>query len=149
MQEKYPQPRVYARRFLELADSDPESPAAAEAVLWVVQRNFDGPDFAHGIDLLAAHHAANRMVGHEAMTLTRSTSPATEKLYQAIIDSTTSRDIKGLACLSLGRYYKNLSEKVRSIREDAGEARQWRTRMIEQGAPEQTLTVLPPGIPMP
>ena len=36
------------------------------------------------------------------MTLTYTTSPATEKLFQAIIEKSDSRDIKGLACLSLG-----------------------------------------------
>jgi len=132
--EKYPQPRTYAHRFLELADSAPDDPAAADALVWVVERNVDGPDFAHAIDLLAAHHAANRMVGHAAMTLTDTTSPATEKLFRAIIDKSPYRDIKGLACLSLGRYYKRLSEKVRSVKEDPDKARGWRAMMVKQGA---------------
>jgi len=132
--EKYPQPRTFVRRFLEVADSAPDDPAAADALVWVLEHSFDGPDLAHAIDLLATHHAANRMVGHAAMTLRYTTSPATEKLFHAIIDQSTYADIKGLACLSLGRYYKNLSEKVRSIKEDPDEAREWRAMMIEQGA---------------
>ena len=132
--EEYPQPRTYAHRFLELADSAPDDPAAADALVWVVEHSFDGSDFAHAIELLAAHHAANRMVGHAAMTLTHTSSPVAEKLFRAIIDKSPYRDIKGLACLSLGRYYKNLSEKVRSIREDADQARELKAMMIEQGA---------------
>ncbi len=135
--QKYPEPRTYTRRFLEVADSAPDDPAAADALVWVVERSFDGPDFAHAIDLLTTHHAANRMVGHAAMTLTYTTSPATEKLFQAIIEKSDSRDIKGLACLSLGADCKNLSEKVRSIKEDPDEAREFRARMIEQGANEE------------
>jgi RNA polymerase sigma factor (sigma-70 family) len=132
--QKYPQPRAYARRFLELANSAPTEPAAADALVWVVERCFDGPDFAHAIDLLSAHHAANQMVGHVAMTLTLTTSPATEKLFRAIIEKSSSRDINGLACLSLGRYLKNLSETIRRIKEDPEEAQGLKARMSDQGA---------------
>jgi peroxiredoxin/Tol biopolymer transport system component len=138
-QEKYPEPRSYSHRFLKLAESAIDDPAAADALVWIIERCFAGPDFARAIDLLAAHHAANRMVGHSTMTLTHNLSPAPEKLFRAILDKSPSPDIKGLTCLSLGRYYRNMSEKVRSLKEDSNEARTWKTMMIEQGASEVDL----------
>ena len=56
---------------------------------------------------------ANRMVGHAAMTLTYTTSTATEKLFQAIIEDRVTRGTsKGWPACRSGADDKNLSEKV-------------------------------------
>ena len=43
--EKYPEPRSYSHRFLELAESAPDDPAAADALVWIIERSFDWSRF--------------------------------------------------------------------------------------------------------
>jgi peroxiredoxin len=140
--EKYVPPQKFFRRFLDLAESAPDDPASADALVWIIQRGFAGPDLDRAIDLLAEHHAASTMVGHASMTLSHSISPEAEPLFRAIMEHNDSRNIKGLACLSLGRYLKNLSETVRSLREDPVEANEWKMMMIESGAEEKAFESL-------
>src|SRR5262249_17148931 len=83
--EKYPQPRSYFGRFIQFAESAPNDPAAIDALLWIVQHGFDGPEFSRAIDRLASH-AENRRVGREVLGLAYSVSPSTEKLLRAVIE---------------------------------------------------------------
>ena len=147
--EKYPEPRSYSHRFLELADSARDDPAAADALVWIIERCFDGPDFTRAIDLLAAHHAANRMVGHGAMTLTHSSLTGTgEALPRHHRPEHQPRHQR--ADLPVARAL--LQEPVRE-----GPKHQGRSRGgpgvegddARAGRPGKTLTALSAGTPMP
>ena len=50
--EKAWQPRPYLARFLAIAESAPNDPAAVDSLLWVVQFGSNGPEFARAIDQL-------------------------------------------------------------------------------------------------
>jgi RNA polymerase sigma factor (sigma-70 family) len=134
--EKYPQPRSYIGRFLQFAESCPDDPAAAQALIWVAQRGFDGPEYSRAVDqLLKLAH--RRRVGLDALSLTNSVSPATERLLRAVIDKNPDPYIQGLAALALGRYLKWHSETVQSIREDPGSARGWEAMFLEEGSDKE------------
>jgi RNA polymerase sigma factor (sigma-70 family) len=135
--EKYPQPRSYIGRFLAIAESAPADPAAVDALIWVVQRGFDGPEFSRAIDLLVSHAASHR-VGLDATSLAYSVSPSTERLLRAVVEKNPDQYVRGLACLALGRYLKNQSEGVRSRREDPESARQWEAMYVEEGAGKES-----------
>jgi peroxiredoxin len=49
------------------------------------------------------------------------------------------RSVKGLACLALGRYLKNQSERLRVIREDPEESRRWEALSLEEGSTREGL----------
>jgi RNA polymerase sigma factor (sigma-70 family) len=131
--EKYPQPRSYIGRFLAIADSAPADHAAIDALIWIVQRGFDGPEYARAIDLLVSH-AESRRAGLDATSLVYSTSPSTERLLRAVVEKNPDRYVRGLACLALGQYLKNQSERVRGNREDPESARRWEAMFVEEGA---------------
>src|SRR5438067_1060857 len=59
LQDKYPQPGSYARRFLEIAESAPQDTAAIDALIWVVQNGVPGPEMDRAMDRLATSHADN------------------------------------------------------------------------------------------
>ena len=132
------QPRRYLGRFLEIAESAPNDPAAVDALIWVVTFGFDGPEFSRAIDRLAQNHAERRKVGHAALTLADSVSPSAEKLLRAVIEKNPDQYIKGLACLALGRYLKHQSERVRDIRDDPKSAKAWEAMFLEEGADKES-----------
>ena len=131
--EKYPQPRTYLGRFLQFAESAPNDPAALDALVWIIQRGFDGPEFSRAIDRLV-DHAESRYVGRDALSLASSVSPSAEKLLRAVIEKAPDPYTKGLACLALGRYFKRSSERVHEIREDSESAKRWEAMFVEEGA---------------
>ena len=127
-------PEKHIGRFLAIAESAPDDRVAVDALLWVATYGFDGPEYSRAIDRLAAVHAANMMVGQEAASLVYAVSPSAERLLRAVIEKNPVRDIKGRACLALGRYLKQQSERVQRIREDPEEAKAWEAMFLESGA---------------
>ena len=136
--EKYPQPRSYIGRFLAIAESAPTEPASVDALIWIVQRGFDGPEYDRAIDLLVSQAGTGR-VGRDA-TVVYSVSPSMERLFRAVIEKDPNRYTRGLACLWLGQYLKHQSERVRSLREDPESARRWEAMYLEEGAGKESFT---------
>jgi peroxiredoxin len=136
--EKSFQPRRYVGRFLEIADSAPNDPAAIDALIWVITFGNDGPEFSRAIDLLAQGRAASRKAGHAALALTGKAAPAAERLIRAVIEKNPDQYIKGLACLALGQYLKHQSERIREIREDPEAARAWEATFLEEGSGKES-----------
>jgi RNA polymerase sigma factor (sigma-70 family) len=134
------QPRRYLGRFLAIAESAPNDPAAVDALLWVVQFGSNGPEFNRAIDQLVANHAERRKVGLAASSLVYSVSPSVEKLLHAVIDKSPDQPIKGMASLALGRFLKQQSLRVRSIRESPESAQRWETMFLEEGADKQSFS---------
>ena len=141
-QEKYPQPRSYARRFLEIAESAPQDAAAVDALIWIVQNGRFTPEANRAIDRLATGHTESRKLGDLAPILVHSLSPSAEKLLRAIVEKNSDRDAKGRACLALGQYFKQQSELVRMLKADPQQARQVEAGLLAQGGDKALLTQL-------
>ncbi len=135
--EKSWQPAHYLGRFLAIAESAPNDPAAVDALLWVVQFGSNGPVFARAIDQLAQNHADRRKVGLAASSLVYAVSPSVEKLLRAVIEKSPDQPIKAMASLALGRFLKQQSMRVRSIRESAESMKRWETTFLEEGAAKE------------
>ena len=136
--EKYPQPRSYIARFLAIAEAAPTEGASIDALIWVVQRAFDGPEYDRAVDLLVSQAGTGRWA-RDALVV-HSVSPSMERLFRAVIEKDPNPYTRGLACVWLGRYLKNQSERVRSLREDAETARWWEARYLEEGAGKERFT---------
>jgi RNA polymerase sigma factor (sigma-70 family) len=122
-------------RFLEIAESAPNDPAAVDALLWVVQYGFHGPEFDRAVDLLVQHHIARRKVGLAVSS--GSASPSAEKLLRAVVEKGTDDTIKGMACLALGRYFKHQSERAVGIRDNVESAKRWEAMLLEDGVDKE------------
>jgi RNA polymerase sigma factor (sigma-70 family) len=136
--EKYPQPRSYIGRFLAIAEADPKAAAAADALIWIVQRGFDGPEYDRAVDLLVSRAGTGRWA-RDALVV-HSASPSMERLFRAVIEKDPNQYTRGLACLWLGQYLKHQSERVQSLREDPESARWWEARHLEEGAGKESFT---------
>jgi peroxiredoxin len=129
--------RRYIGRFLEIAESAPNDPAAADSLIFVVKFGFDGPEFSRAIDRLVQNHVERRTVGDAASTLQHSVSPSAEKLLRAVIEKNPDPTFKGWTCLALGRYFKQWSERVSRIRDDPESAKGWEAMFLEEGADKE------------
>jgi RNA polymerase sigma factor (sigma-70 family) len=136
--EKSWQPRRYLGRFLAIAESAPDDPAAVDALLWVVQFGSNGPEFTRAIDQLVQNHAGRRKVGLAASSLVYAVSPSVEKLVRAVIDKSPDQPIKAMASLALGRFLKQQSLRVRDIRESPESVQRWATMFLEEGEDKES-----------
>lgn len=108
--ESYPQPQKYVAKFIEIADSAPDDPAAIDALVWVVQNGGGSPDSEKAVNRLAEKYAGDKKVGDVAMRLAYSQSPSAEKLLNAILEKNPDRKAKGQACLAIAQKLKGRSE---------------------------------------
>ncbi len=120
-------------RFLELAESVPDQRAAVDAWVWIVTFGSQGPEFEKAIDRLV-DRAKTIEVGQAAMSLGGSMSLAAEKLLRAVVDRNESRNFRGYACLTLGRYLEHHSQKLREIASDPEVMKQYEEWFLEEGA---------------
>jgi hypothetical protein len=81
--EKYSEPRSYVDRFLAIAESAPADAAAMDALIWIVQRGFDGPEYDRAIDLLV-QRAGTGTVDRDALAVS-SPSPSLERLFRTVV----------------------------------------------------------------
>jgi hypothetical protein len=139
VEEKYPQPQSYARRFLEIAESAPQDESAVDALIWIVQHARGTPEDNRAIDRLAASHVEDPRLGEVAARMVNSESPSAEKLIRTILEKNPSREAKGRACLALAQKLKQQAETVRSLKNDPNVAQRYEAYYKSQGlGPEFT-----------
>jgi thiol-disulfide isomerase/thioredoxin len=108
----YPDAADYSRRFVDLAASDPTDTASRDALIWVIMRcnwHFDnrfplGEQLGRAVDLLIRHHSDDLGVARTALALNDRQSPNFDRLFNALHDRSKNREVKGIACLVLGRH---------------------------------------------
>jgi len=106
---KYQQPAKSAPRFLALARKNPKDPAAIDALVWVAVNSRSGAEFDEAMKLLAADYFGSDKLGQVCQSLVYSSSPESEKFLRLVLEKNPSKDVKGLACLSLGQLLKRQS----------------------------------------
>jgi hypothetical protein len=107
--EKYPNARDYAKRFLKLAEDNAKEMVGFDAAAWLVQTVRFGPEMNKALELLAANHVANAKIGDVCLSLGYADSPEAEKLLRAVLakESGASHNAQGMACFGLASYLKN------------------------------------------
>ncbi len=126
--------RSYSSRFLALAESAPEDPAAMDCLIWILENHRLGPDLSRAMELLAEKHANRIPVAHAALGLSRSFSPDAGKLFRAILAKNPRPNIQGQVCLALGRYFKQQAEMIVTAKESPWWAKSMETPLRESGA---------------
>ncbi|WP_165247271.1 TlpA family protein disulfide reductase [Paludisphaera soli] len=123
----YPDSRAYANRFVDLAAANPGDPASRDALLWVLGTmrtdRRENPALARAIDLLIGSHADDLQAARATLSLSDRQSPQLDRLCAAMDAGARSREVKGTACLALGRHLLMKSEVVAFL---AGEASPFR-----------------------
>jgi peroxiredoxin len=120
---------AYAARFLMLAESKPDDPAARDALLWIVSKGGSKGDgdgkgswpaqFGRAVDLLVKHHSNDEDVARTALLLQNSNSPHRDRFLRALYEKASSRAAKGTASLALAQYLHRKADLIVGLRERA------------------------------
>jgi hypothetical protein len=103
IQEKYPKPDKFAKRFLAFAEANADDPTAMDALVWIVTNDRTGKLAAKAIPAIIANHLDDPKIARVCQQLSRSSTPATKKLLQAVVDSSKNVDAQGWASYSLAK----------------------------------------------
>jgi thiol-disulfide isomerase/thioredoxin len=110
-------PRTYAARFLELAEDHPDSPAALDAMGWVLRHVHTGPEVEMAVVQLGKRHLQDDRLGELCALLTPSVPSETgERLLRRVIEESPHRVVREQACLALAFYETRLAKEARRIR---------------------------------
>jgi hypothetical protein len=112
--EKYPQPPRFSPKLLKIAQDNPKTPAAFDALKWIMERDsIEQPGSAHheALQILTRDFAADPHAGEIATTMMWASSPAEEAFCRAVIDKNSDRSAKGVATYILGRMYKQRADE--------------------------------------
>jgi thiol-disulfide isomerase/thioredoxin len=123
--KKKPRIEDFGPRFLELAEKNPKSDVACNALVWIVGQgdgNYDGYKtrinmMNRAMDILARDHPNSDGVGRVCLQMVDYPSIPRDKFIRAIYETTTNRIVKGRACLSLAEYLKTKAECMLKFRE--------------------------------
>jgi peroxiredoxin len=109
----------FAARFLEIADANPDDPAAGDALIWIVNlapsvgvgdRQLV-PTLGRAFHLLSrGRWLDNKRVIEACRRSFRYASPWTEGYLRTVLENSRDREIRGVACLLLARLLANRTE---------------------------------------
>ena len=107
----------FAGRFLLLAQADPKSPAALDALSWFTEQMWvsdGGGEWGRlrgrAYELLAEHHFDSPRAALAGMRLHYATAPTRERFVQAMYDRAKDRKAKAYATLALAFYRQKMAE---------------------------------------
>jgi hypothetical protein len=112
--EKYPQPAQFSPKLLKIAQDNPKTPAAFDALKWIMERDRStgqpGSPHDEALKALTRDFAADPRAGDVVSTMMWSSSPPEEAFCRAVIDKNPDRNAKAIATYILGRMYKQRAE---------------------------------------
>jgi RNA polymerase sigma factor (sigma-70 family) len=117
LQQTHPgsNPAFYAGALLQLAEQDPESPAALDALLWIVAHLTYGSMPERAKEMITRDHIQSDRIEPlftQVQALMRG-SRATERLFREALAKSPSKKIQGLACFYLARFLDTQASAVR------------------------------------
>jgi thiol-disulfide isomerase/thioredoxin len=122
LRARCPQPARYAPRFLDIAVRYPKDPAAADALIWVVNNLRSSPtpsrdDFrTQALESLQRHHAESKKLAACLVELRRAPEKAAEDLLRTALEKSPHREVQGLACFTLGTGRKELVRRANRVK---------------------------------
>jgi hypothetical protein len=130
--EKYPKPEKFSPKFLELAENNPKSPVAVDALVWIISNDRsdasgDDSPRSKAVAILLKDHVQSEKIGSICQPLVPSGDKEAEELLRAILEKNPNKGVQGLACLSLaqqlkgraGRMSESQSEETEKLRKES------------------------------
>ena len=101
---KYPDVVPYSKRMIALAEKDPKSAAAADALIWAVRHSYhDQAVGPRAIALLKESHLESEKLGDACQMLAYSNSRENRDFLNTVIEKNPHDKVKGVASLALGQ----------------------------------------------
>jgi len=101
---KYPDVAVYSKKMIALAEKDPKSPAAADALIWALRHSYyDQSVGPQAITLLKEYHIESEKLGDACQMLAYNNSKENREFLNTVIEKNPHDKVKGAASLGLGQ----------------------------------------------
>jgi RNA polymerase sigma-70 factor (ECF subfamily) len=114
LQGGLPNPASYAGALLQLAEADPGTPAAEEALIWIVTHLAWGSMVERAKEMLVRHHIrSDKLEPVLQRRINQAGSRATERLLREALAKNPDRKIRGLACYQLGQFLEGQASYIR------------------------------------
>jgi len=104
----------YSPRFMKVATDYPDSKAAVDSLVWVVQmgNRIGSRDTGPALKLLAEHYAKDERLALLCQGLQRTITADVQTFLQAVIDRSPHRDARGIACFSLAYQMQKSADRA-------------------------------------
>jgi hypothetical protein len=101
---KFPQPADYSKKMIALAEKDPKSASAADALLWAVRHSYyDQSVGPKAIALLKEHHLESEKLGDACQMLAYNNAKENREFLVTVVEKSPHDKVKGGASLALGQ----------------------------------------------
>jgi hypothetical protein len=101
---KFPQATGYSEKMIALAEKDPKSPAALDALLWAVRHSYHDEKVApRALALLKEHHIESEKLADACQMLAYSRSKENREFLKTVVEKNPHDKAKGAASLALGQ----------------------------------------------
>ena len=123
-----PDPALFSRRMVDLAATEPQSPAARDALLWVIDKPNMGPggpysdEFTRAVLLLLRFHGDDPEVARVGLVLNNLCNPARDLFLEGLYIQARGHEAKGLASMALAQYLQQKAKTVTWCRNARGPA---------------------------
>jgi hypothetical protein len=93
--------RIFAKRFLALAEEHSDDPAAVDALLWIVENVRGRADTDSALKLLADDHTQSERIARGCIEIARSRSAKAEPLLRTLLEKSPHKSVQAHACYYL------------------------------------------------
>jgi len=101
---KFPQVAGYSKQMIALAEKDPKSAVAADALIWALRHSYHDQSVGpQAIALLKENHIENKKLGDACQMLAYNNSKENREFLNTVVEKNPHDDVKGAASLALGR----------------------------------------------
>lgn len=119
--------RLFAEKFLALAEKYPDDAIALDALLWVVKNVRGRSETSRALVMLTRNHLKNPGIGSAFPAIVSARSVAAEPLLRAIIEKSPKRSIQAQACYSLALLLEQEARIARQLKDQP----ELRTRILQ------------------
>ena len=114
--EQDAQPREFAGRFLQLAEAHPRSPAAVDALAWVLSELPRRKEALRALALLTKDHMKSRAIGAACLPIANTASSRAETLLRALLAESPHLDVRAEACWHLSSLLERQATLVEQLK---------------------------------
>ena len=108
--------RVFAKRFIAFARENIKDPAAADALLWVVDNVRGRREAVQAIKLLEQHHVESKKMGSGSVLLASARTVGAEKLLRVTLERNKDKRVRAQACYYLAELLDREANIIEQLR---------------------------------
>ncbi len=105
----YPKPEAHSPAFLTLAEQNPGTPVAEDALRWIVSHDRQNASLNKVLAILTKDHLQSPRLGEACQSLVYAQDPHAELFLRKVLEKNPAHEVQGQAAMSLGQLLRNKS----------------------------------------